>query len=82
MSILAIHDFSIDSSDGYCTVQALVEDAVLLYQATRFDPAEYGPALCEATVPMPDDTPVFKDENDLIKYLEHLQPEWSLVDLD
>ena len=48
MTILAIEDTSF--TDTHVTVTAVVDEMRLLYRATRFEPEEWAPALCQATI--------------------------------
>ena len=61
-------------------VRAVVEDAVLAYPQTMQDPAEYAPAMCEATFYMNEEETLPEDEDDLMFYLENLDLEWKVVD--
>jgi hypothetical protein len=77
MSILNVE--SIYKSDDRIYVTANVEDVVVIFNQTLYDPAEYGPALCEASFYLGDDT-LPEDEQELIQYLEDLDLDWQLVD--
>lgn len=70
--------------DDRLVVDAVVEDMVLLYQQTRWMPAEYGPALCTGTVWLdPDNDPSsFRDLQAVKAYLNATQqePDWDLQD--
>ena len=77
MTVLTIHDVSI--SDDSCTVEAIVEDAIMLLPGTRYEPAEYGPGLCKATFFITPDTPVFDSEEHFIQYLDEIKPAWYLI---
>lgn len=78
MSILSIE--SIYQDDGTIYVTAMVEDAVQTYSQTYYDPAEYGPALCEASFSVDDDEILPDNDCELIEYLEKLDLEWNMVD--
>lgn len=79
MSILSIESISLDD-DGSVYVTAVVEDVVETHAQTFYDPAEYGPGLCEASFTLDEDQS-FPDNNyELIQLLEELDLEWNLVD--
>lgn len=80
MSVLAIHNFQI--ADDYCTVEALVEDSVLVYLQTHESPAEYAPGICEAQFALDPEEPIPVDENDFCRYLNSLDLDWRLVEVD
>jgi hypothetical protein len=61
-------------------VTAIVEDAVQTYSQTYYDPAEYGPAVCEASFSVDDDEILPDNDYELIEYLEKLDLEWNPVD--
>jgi hypothetical protein len=71
---------SIFNDDGKVYVAAVVEDAVQVYAQTFYDPAEYGPALCEASFELEEDETLPDDEMELIAFLEQLDLEWIVVD--
>ena len=48
MTVLAIENTSL--TDTHVTVTAVVDEMRLLYRATRFEPEEWAPALCQATI--------------------------------
>ena len=48
MAVISIHETTFDDQRVY--VEATVEDMVLVHAQTMLDPAEYGPALCEASL--------------------------------
>jgi hypothetical protein len=71
---------SIYQDDGTIYVTAIVEDAVQTYSQTYYDPAEYGPAVCEASFSVDDDEILPDNDYELIEYLEKLDLEWNPVD--
>lgn len=79
MSILSIESISLDY-DGSVYVTAVVEDAVETYAQTLYDPAEYGPGLCEASFTLDEDQNLPDNNHELIQLLEELDLEWNLVD--
>ena len=78
MSIISIETIYQDNGTIYVT--AMVEDVVQIYSQTYYDPAEYGPALCEASFSVDDDEILPDSDCELIEYLEKLDLEWNLVD--
>jgi len=74
--------YDIQKEDDKVTVTAVVEDSKLVYPATRFDPAEYGPGLCEATFYLDEGELLPNDEDQLIDYLENLDLSWELISDD
>lgn len=78
MSIQSIESIYVD--DGTVYVSAVVEDVVLTYSQTFYDPAEYGPALCEASFTLNDDECIPDNDYELIEFLEQLDLDWQLVD--
>ena len=72
--------FSYTSGSDYLTVQAIVEDAVQVAPATRFDPPEFGSALCEAVVLW--DEPLSPDNAPTQAEVERMLPwvgDWCVV---
>jgi hypothetical protein len=80
MSVLAIHKFQID--DDYCTVEALVEDSVLVCPPTHDNPAEFAPGVCEARFVVDTEVSIPMDEDDFCSYLDSLNLDWRLVEVD
>lgn len=68
------------NEEGVVYVSAVVEDMVLTYPQTLYDPPEYGPALCEAEFSVDESEIVPDNEQELIDYLENLDLEWVLID--
>jgi hypothetical protein len=65
---------------GIVNVNAIVEDMVVVIPQSYNYPAEYGSALCEASFEL-DENETFPDNEDsLIKYLESLNLDWSIID--
>jgi len=78
MTILSIE--SIYQEDGNVYVSAVVEDVVQVYAQTYYEPAECGPALCEASFSVDDDEILPDNDYELMKYLEELDLTWEMVD--
>jgi hypothetical protein len=71
---------SIFSESGVVKVSAVIEDSILMYSQTLYDPAEYGPAICEASFELDEDEIIPDDEDKLIQFLENLNLDWILID--
>jgi hypothetical protein len=71
---------SIFSESGVVKVSAVIEDSILMYSQTLYDPAEYGPAICEASFELSEDEILPDDEDKLIQFLENLNLDWILID--
>jgi hypothetical protein len=80
MSVLAIYKFRID--DDYCTVEALVDDSVLVCPPTHDSPAEFAPGVCEARFVVDTEVSIPVDEDDFCSYLDSLNLDWRLVEVD
>jgi hypothetical protein len=84
MTVLAIEHTSF--TDTHVTVTAVVDEMRLLYRATRFDPEEWAPAFCQTTIELDPEEPIPLDEDGFcilitsILYLDHLDPQWQLLD--
>lgn len=77
MAVLEIIKVQFDH-DGY-TIFAMVDDMQLLYEQTMYEPAEYCPALCKASL-LADgeaDLPVGGDE--LLTYINDCDLSWVQV---
>lgn len=79
MSILSIETIKKSDTDDSVYVTAVVEDSILVYPQTYHDPAEYGPALCEASFYLGEDI-LPEDETEIVDYLESLDLEWKVLD--
>ena len=55
--ILSIEDFFLgcDQRGWYATIEAVIDDMVVVHPATLTDPAEMGPATCIGTLILDDD---------------------------
>lgn len=72
--------FNYTTGADYFTVQAIVEDAVQVAPATRFDPPEFGSALCEAAVlwdePLsPDNAPTQAEVERMLPWID----DWCVI---
>jgi hypothetical protein len=80
MSVLAIYKFRI--IDGRCTVEALVDDSVLVCPPTHDSPAEFAPGVCETRFVVDPEVSIPVDEDDFCSYLDSLNLNWRLVEVD
>jgi hypothetical protein len=80
MSVLAIEDTIVDGTN--VTVHAIVEDMRLLYRATRFEPEEWAPALCQASFELDEGEQLPLDEDGFCNYLDRLDLNWELLPVD
>ena len=80
MSVLAIHKFQIN--DDYCTVEALVEDSMLVHLPMDDSPAEYAAGVCEARFVVAPEESIPVDEDGFCSYLDSLNLDWRLVEVD
>lgn len=74
--------YDVRREDDRVNVTAVIEDARVVFPATRFEPEEYGPALCEASFYLDENEILPRDEEDLIDYLENLNLDWEVVSVD
>ena len=72
----------IKQKDDLVFVRAVVEDAIQTYSQTYYEPAEYGPALCEASFYLDEDEELPKNEEDLLDYLNSLNLSWEVLPKD
>lgn len=73
---------TIQQTEKEVFVRAIVEDMVQVYPATMEEPAEYGPAVCEATFELYEDDVLPENEEELIDYLNDLDLEWNVLSKD
>jgi len=75
--MIQVENISIDEAKQEVTVSAIVDDVVLTYAGSHYDPPEYGPALCTTTFSA--DCVDVKNEKELQKFLESVDY-WEVVD--
>lgn len=78
MTVLAIENTYFEGNNVVIT--AVVDEMRLLYRATRFEPEEWAPALCQATIELDPGEPIPLDEDGFCAYLDQLDPQWQLLD--
>ena len=65
--------------DNVYQVTAVVEDSHCVYPATRFEPAEYGDGLCQATFMLADDESIPSHQDGLCNFINALELDWVPV---
>lgn len=68
--------------DNNITIDAVVDEMVVYRNQTLYDPAEYAPAVCRTHIELDEDEIFPENEEEQIKYLQHLDPEWEVQDSD
>ena len=63
-------------------VKAVVEDMICVFSGNRYDPPEYGPAICETTVELESDDVVPTNDDDLIDFLEDRNVNWKVIEIE
>ena len=79
MSILSIENIFQDESNTI-SINAVVEDMVIVSPQTYNYPAEYGPALCEASFELSEDEMLPDNEYEIIQFIEKLNLDWKIID--
>jgi hypothetical protein len=79
MSILSIENIFQDESNTV-SIHAVVNDTIIVIPQTYQYPAEYGPALCEASFDLMEDEILPDNEYELIQFLEKLDLDWNIID--
>jgi hypothetical protein len=77
--VLSISTLHVDA-DGCCDVFAVVEDAVEVRRQTRWEPAEYGPALCRGSFYISDDEVMPVDADSQLQFVADRIDYWQVVD--
>ena len=75
---MEIQSVYFDQETQQVTVTAIVEDMVLTYSGSYYDPPEYGPALCETTFSIEDCEINIEDDNELAEFL--YDSEWEIIE--
>ncbi len=71
--------YQIEQTENEIYVKAVIEDMVQVYAQTYYEPAEYGPALCEASFTIDEDEVLPDNEDEIIEYLENLDLDWKII---
>lgn len=77
--VISISFLTVDAH-GHCTVEAFVDDIVVVAQQTHLDPAEYGPALCRGTFYLCDDEVMPVDEQSQLDFIADRVNYWEVLD--
>ena len=77
MTVLSIENTTIEGIN--VTVEAIIDDAICIYNATYSDPAECAPGLCVASFQLADDEQIPTDEDGFCSFLTGLDIEWTPV---
>jgi hypothetical protein len=75
--MIQVKDISIDEAKQEVTVSAVVDDAILIYAGSLYDPPEYGPALCTTT--FSNDCVNINNKKELQEFLKTVDY-WEVVD--
>ena len=80
--VIEIYDFDFDPDKGVINIEAEVDETVLTYPATQYEPEEYGAGRCVTSILWDDPECPSKDE--LLEYLNDRCQEtsWLLVPVD
>jgi hypothetical protein len=78
--IIELTSFFIEN--GIAHVEAVLEDARLLYSQTLWSPQEYGPGLCYTSFDVDEAETIPIHQPDLVQYLESMCLTWELVPSD
>lgn len=63
--------------------KAIIADAALVYAQTMYEPEEYGPALCEAKLTIPDyDDDLMLSEDEILRLIEKTGCGWTPIERD
>jgi len=78
--IIELTSFFIEN--GIAHVEAVLEDARLLYSQTLWSPQEYGPGLCYTSFDVDKAETIPIHQPDLVQYLESMCLDWELIPAD
>jgi hypothetical protein len=77
--VLEIYDIRFNP-DGRCDVEAVVEDSVVVIPQTEYDPAEWGPAMCQGSFYLCEDDVMPATDAGMRRLLSERINNWALVD--
>lgn len=72
--------WSIDPDSFTLSLEAMVEDAYCAFPETMYDPAEYAPALCKASITLVQLEEWPDNDDDRLAFVEDCDPDWTLID--
>jgi len=78
--IIELTSFFIEN--GIAHVEAVLEDARLLYSQALWSPQEYGPGLCYTSFDVDEAETIPIHQPDLVQYLESMCLDWELIPAD
>jgi len=76
---MIIELISFEIENDIVHVEAIVENAQVVFRQTFWEPAEYGPGLCYAHFDVDKTESIPIHEPDLIKYLESMSLDWEFI---
>jgi hypothetical protein len=68
-------------ADGLCTVEALVDNAVVVFAGSWEEPEEWGPALCRGSFYLCEDDLIPATDAGLKRLLSERIDNWEVVDV-
>lgn len=71
--------YSLKKDNNQVIVEAVIEDMVLVREQTKYEPEEYGPALCRASFELEEDEELPENDDELIDYLDDRYLEWQIL---
>jgi len=71
---------SVTATDERVDVVAVVDDAVVAWPQTFFEPEEYGPALCRGSFDLDTDEVIPEDYEQLREFIQQRVHRWEPVD--
>lgn len=77
--VLEIYDIKF-GVDNVCTVEAVIEDAVIVIPQTHEDPSEWGPALCRGSFYLCEDDVIPATDAGLRRLISERITNWEVVD--
>lgn len=78
--ISLIYESKIEKNTLY--IKAVIEDMICIFSGDQYDPPEYGPGLCEATIELEDGEIVPESDDELINFLEERYINWQLIEIE
>lgn len=71
--------YNLKKDNNQVIVEAIIEDMVLVRKQTKYEPEEYGPALCRASFELEEDEELPENDDELIDYLDDRYLEWQIL---
>lgn len=79
-TVLEIQDYCID--DGILSVSAVIDEVLLARGFSYLEPEEYKPAICSAEYELEEGQIFPENTADQIRFLEELDLDWIIEDLE